>query len=223
MSWDTILFDLDGTITDSQMSITESTAYALRCYGIRVEDTAELKAFIGPPLQDSFMRFYGFSAEQGVEAISKFREYFNREGWQKDVAYAGIERTLQRLTEAGKKLLVATSKPEVYAIRILEHLNLRRYFSAVYGAPLAEHTGARKDLIVARALKESGVTDLNCAVMVGDRSHDVIGAKTAGIETVGVLYGYGSREELLQAGALLLANDPEELCAILLSETESST
>ncbi|MBE6939444.1 MAG: HAD family hydrolase [Ruminococcaceae bacterium] len=217
MGWDTILFDLDGTLTDSHRSITESTAYALSCYGIHVEDTSTLKDFIGPPLQDSFMTRYGFSAQQAIEAIGKFREYFNREGWQKDVPYAGIAQVLKRLQAAGKTLLIATSKPEVYAIRILEYLDLLQYFSLVCGAPLAEHTGARKDLIVARALRESGVADLSRAVMVGDRSHDVIGGQKAGLETIGVLYGYGSREELLEAGAMTLAQDPEELCAILLS------
>ena len=115
---------------------------------------------------------------------------------------------------------MATSKPEPYAVRILEHLNLADYFAAVCGAPLAEHTGARKDLIVARALQWAGIRDRSRAVMVGDRRHDVLGGRKAGIRAIGVLYGYGTREELMEAGALAVAANPEELGDMLLGEPE---
>lgn len=211
-----ILFDLDGTLTDPGEGITNSVAYALERYGITVEHRSELYRFIGPPLVDSFMEFYGFPEEQAKEAVEVYREYFSTQGWAENAVYEGIEPLLADLVGAGKILLLATSKPLVFAERILNHFGLAKYFTVVHGSPLHAPKGYGKADVIREALAAAGVTDLQTAVMVGDRHHDIDGAKAAGIASVGVLYGYGNRAELEQAGADAIASDPEALRAILL-------
>ena len=142
MAWNTILFDLDGTLTDPAEGITKAVEAALNHYGITVADRAALHKFIGPPLDESFPEFYGFDAAQTAEATEVFRAYFDRQGWAENVPYPGIDGLLAELKAAGKRLLVATSKPEVFALRILEHFGLARYFDHVCGAPLDNQEGA---------------------------------------------------------------------------------
>lgn len=214
MGFDTILFDLDGTLTDSAPGITRSAAYALRQLGIEAEPET-LLGFIGPPLDESFQSFYGFDAAQAQEAIRQYRVYYTDRGWAENAVYEGIEPLLRELKAKGKALLVATSKPEVFAVKILEHFHLAHYFDGIYGAPLSdsEQSGGRKAVVIGRALADSAVRGR--AVMVGDRRHDVAGAHEAGIPVIGVLYGYGSREELEAAGAEFVAADTAELLAML--------
>ena len=214
MSWNTILFDLDGTVTDPKEGITKAAATALAHFGIH-EDPDGLTQFIGPPLDESFPEFYGFDREQTAAATEKFREYFSRQGWLENVPYPGMAELLRDLKAAGKQLLIATSKPEVFALRILEHFGMAEYFDHICGAPLDNQEGARKANVIRDALGRAGVTDLRRAVMVGDRRHDIAGAREVGLQAIGVLYGYGSRAEHEAAGADFIAEDIDALRALL--------
>lgn len=233
MKKEIILFDLDGTLTDPMEGITKSVQYALRNYGIEEPDLRKLTPFIGPPLRDSFMKYYGFSKEQADEAVWVYREYFADKGIFENQELPGIRAMLEGLKAAGKQLYVATSKPEVYARQILEHFHLDEYFAFVGGADMGE-TRVKKGDVIRYVLDEAGISgrktagveaagkevSLESIVMVGDREHDILGAKENGISSVGLLLGYGSREELLEAGADRIAADAEELAEILLGEWE---
>lgn len=210
-----ILFDLDGTLTDPKAGITKSVAYALDSFGIKTEDLDDLCCFIGPPLKDSFMNFCAFSEADAVRAIEKYREYFKDTGLFENELYAGIDSMLQRLSAAGRQLVVATSKPKIFADRILEHFKIAHYFKVVCGSEL-DGTRTKKSEVIRYALEKAGITDVNKAIMVGDREHDVIGANDVGIPCIGVLYGYGSREEFEKAGAALIVESVEELGEALL-------
>lgn len=214
-NWQYIFFDLDGTLTDSQEGITKSVAYALSHFGIEVEDLTTLNVFIGPPLLDSFMKYFDFTETDARKAIDIYREYFSVTGKFENRVYEGIPQLLQRLKKAGKKLVVATSKPEVFARQIMEHFDLAEYFEETYGADL-EGNRANKDQVLAYALKAQNVTDLSRAVMVGDREHDVLGAKKCGLKTIGVLYGFGDLSELEESGAVAVAETPEQVGNLIL-------
>lgn len=209
-----LLFDLDGTLTDSAPGIIHSVSYALRCFGID-SDAGELRKFIGPPLSWSFEEFYGFSHHDAILAVAKYREYFADKGIFENAVYPGIENMLRQFQSAGKRLFVATSKPEVFARRILDHFSLTSYFEGVTGSEL-DGTRTDKSEVIACALGQAQIGKKAEAVMIGDRKHDVFGAKENGISCIGVLYGYGSREELKEAGATLFAHTPEELTGLLL-------
>ena len=212
--WKTILFDLDGTLTDSAPGITNSVAHALAHFGIH-EEPGNLLKFIGPPLNESLPEFYGFTPEQTTEAVVVFREYFVEKGWCENAPYPGAADLLRDLRAAGKQLMVATSKPEVQAVRILKHFGLAEYFDHICGAPPGNEDGAKKSAVILRALEWA--EDVSQAVMVGDRRHDVAGAKETGLPCIGVLYGYGGREELEEAGAAFIAEDMAALKRLLLS------
>lgn len=209
-----ILFDLDGTLTDPQEGITKSVEHALNYYGIQVESRRELNKFIGPPLAQSFERFYGFDREKAQEAVAKYREYFGVTGKFENEVYEGIPQMLERLKNQGKKLIVATSKPTGYSREILEHFDLAKYFDDVQGS---EMNGERTDKaeVIAYAMTMNGIGDPARAVMVGDREHDMIGAVKNHMEAVGVTYGYGSRQELEEHGADRVAETVRELEEIL--------
>ena len=216
MAWNTILFDLDGTLTDPAEGITKAVEAALNHYGITVEDRSTLNKFIGPPLDESFPEFYGFDDEQVREATAVFREYFGRRGWAENIPYPGIDKLLGDLKAAGKKLVVATSKPEEFAVRIMEHFDLARYMDVIAGAPMDNQEGAKKASVIRDALRRCGVEDLSTAVMVGDRRHDVAGGHQVGLKVIGVLYGYGDRAEHEAAGADYVVEDVPALRALLL-------
>ena len=211
-----IFFDLDGTLTDPGEGITNSVAYALQKFGIAVRDKSELTRFIGPPLVDAFMEYYGFTKENAEKALAYYREYFAPKGIFENAVIEGIPELLGTLQAHGKKLYVATSKPEPFAIQILQHFALDGYFEGIYGSTMDE-TRNKKDAVIAYALAE---TDADSAdtVMVGDRHHDIDGAKKNGMRSVGVLFGYGSREELRGAGADAVAETVDQLQKILLGE-----
>ena len=209
-----ILFDLDGTLTDPMVGITKSVQYALKSYGIKEPDLEKLTPFIGPPLKDSFMKYYGFSEEQAVEAIGRYREYFAVTGMFENQVYDGIPQMLETLKAAGKKLFVATSKPEQFSIQILEHFHLKSYFDFV-GAASMDEVRVKKDEVIAYVMETVGITDVRKMVMVGDREHDILGAKKHGMDSVGVLFGYGSRQELKEAGATYLVESVKELEKLL--------
>ncbi len=210
MTYSHIFFDLDGTLTDPGLGITNSVAYALERYGIRVTERSELFCFIGPPLVDSFMRYYGFSAADARAAVDVYREYFADRGIFENEVYPGIPALLKRLRAAGLKLVMATSKPEEFAVRIAEHFGIAESFDCIAGAAMDE-TRTQKWEVIEYALKRCGVTDRSAVLMVGDREHDVLGAKRCGLACLGVLYGYGSREELEQAGAVAVVPTVEAI------------
>ena len=210
-----ILFDLDGTLTDPGIGITNSVMYALKKFGIEVDDRASLYKFIGPPLLESFQKFYGFSKEDSELGLKYYREYFKPKGLYENKVYEGIESLLQELKKQGKKLLVATSKPEEFAIEILKHFHLLDYFDFVAGASMDEKRVKKADVIT-YALESYGITDKSSVIMVGDREHDVLGAKENELKSIGVLYGYGDYEELVHAGADYIAQNPEDILQIVL-------
>lgn len=211
-----ILFDLDGTLTDPKVGITKSVAYALRSFGIEVEDLDSLCKFIGPPLRVSFREYYGFSEADCNKAIEKYREYFRETGMFENQVYPGVEDLLKNLKQSGRRLFIATSKPTVFTVRILEYFDLLRYFDYVAGSELDGSRDKKSD-VIRFALQQNGLTDLENVVMVGDREHDVIGAKENGIDAVGVLYGYGDRAELENAGATYTVETVGELYKLLMS------
>lgn len=212
--YSTILFDLDGTLTDPKVGIIKSVAYALKSFGIEVEELDSLCKFIGPPLKVSFKKYYGFSEQDCIKAIEKYREYFRETGMFENKVYPGIEKLLENLRQNGRKLFVATSKPTVFAIRILEHFNLLRYFDYVAGSELDGSRDSKSD-VIKFVLQQNSVTNLTNVVMIGDREHDVIGAKENNIDVIGVLYGYGDREELEKSGATYIVETIEELGKLL--------
>lgn len=210
-----ILFDLDGTLTDPKEGITKSVAYALESFGIHVEDLDSLCKFIGPPLKESFMVYYGLDDAQGEQAVEKYRERFAVTGLFENKVYPGIREMLELLKEQGKTLLVATSKPSIYARQILEHFDLMKYFIFLSGSEL-DGTRVDKAEVITYALQENKIQDLSKVIMIGDREHDIIGANKNGIDSIGVLYGYGCREEFEKNHASYVAKQVEELKEILL-------
>ena len=205
-----VLFDLDGTITDSATGILNSVSYALKKYNIVIEDEKELNKFVGPPLQESFMRFCGFSNEETVKAVEYFREYYRDKGMYENKLYDGIPALLKELSDAGNTIILATSKAELFAVQILEHFHLDKYFDFIGGATM-DGARSKKSDVIAYALKQCNITDISTAVMVGDREQDIFGAKEIGIDSIGVLYGYGSRKELQDAGATYIADNVQDI------------
>ncbi len=209
-----ILFDLDGTLTDPKVGITKAVAYALKDFDIDVENLDDLCKFIGPPLKDSFMEYYGFSKEDSDTAIKKYREYFSVKGLYENIVYDGIKEVLQTLKDNKKTLILATSKPKIFALKILEHFDLLKYFDFVSGAEL-DGTRDKKGDIIAYALAENHIADLSSVLMIGDRKHDIIGAKENSIDSMGVLYGYGNKEEFQKAGADYIVSTVKEISCVL--------
>ncbi|HCL03628.1 MAG TPA: phosphoglycolate phosphatase [Lachnoclostridium phytofermentans] len=199
MNYDYILFDLDGTLTDPKLGITKSFAYALKYFDIPIENLDSLCKYIGPPIMDSFMDC-GLSKEKTLEAIEKYREYFKDHGIYENEVYDGVAQLLATLKSRNKKIMLATSKPEVFAKQILEHFELLTYFDFVGGSELNGNRSEKSE-VIQYVLEEGKVTDLSKAVMIGDRKYDILGAKEVGIDSIGVLNGYGDQEELIAAGA----------------------
>lgn len=208
------LFDLDGTITDSAPGIVNSIIYALKKFGIEETDREKLLQFIGPPLTESFHRFYGFTEEESWKAVEYYREYYAEKGIFECTVYEGLEDALKKIKESGRKILVATSKPEVYAKRIIEHFGLTKYFDYIAGMELDGGRGTKAQ-VIEYALETCKIKNRDEVLMIGDREHDVFGAESLGIDCVGVLYGFGSREELEKAGAKYVISRPEDLINIL--------
>ena len=182
-----ILLDLDGTVTDSAEGIINSVEYALRKMGERVPDKESLYRFIGPPLIDELRDAYGFTKEKAIYALKLYREYFADKGLYENKVYDGIPQVLFKLNEAGKKVVLATSKPELYANKILEYFDLKKYFYYVSGATMDEKR-VHKDEVIAYALNECKI-EKSLVLMTGDRSNDIHGELTNGIDVLGALYG----------------------------------
>jgi phosphoglycolate phosphatase len=212
-----ILFDLDGTLTDPAEGITNSVGFALAKFGIIINNKSELNKFIGPPLKASFKKYYGFTEEQTNTAVLYYREYYQDKGIFENYVYEGLEVLLKQLKDNEKNLIVATSKPTVFASQIIEHFGLAKYFDFIAGSEL-DGTRVKKDEVITFALSEYGITDYSQTVMVGDREYDILGAKHAGICSIGVLYGYGDLTELQTAGADYIAEDISALKKLLLNK-----
>lgn len=221
-----ILFDLDGTLTDSGPGITRSVQYALGKLGIDEPDLVRLRTFVGPPLSDSFVRQYHLTTAETAKAVAYFRERYTVTGVYENALYPGITQMLKDLKAAGRHLAVASSKPEPLVLTVLEHFQIMPYFDVVCGADPAREEdgvarGSDKDIIVRRALSLLGEEDCTAAcgeetAMVGDRCYDIDGAHANHVAAVGVSYGYGSREELVQAGADFVADSAEDLRRFLM-------
>lgn len=209
-----ILFDLDGTLTDPKEGITKCVQYALASVGIDEPDLDKLEPFIGPPLHESFMEFYGFDREMAMKLVEKYRERFKDTGIFENVIYPGIADMLKSLKEAGCKISIASSKPTVLVERILEHFDIRKYFDSVVGSNL-DGTRTKKEEVVEEALYQ-----LQClkekTAMVGDRKFDIEGARAFGLTGIGVSFGYAAENELQEAGADYIVDTVEELQKLLL-------
>ena len=224
-----ILFDLDGTLTDPKPGITGCVQYALHAMGIEEPDLDKLEVFIGPPLVESFMEFYGMERRLADRAVEKYRERFAVTGIYENELYPGMKEMLAALKEAGCRLAVASSKPEPFVKRILEHFDIAQYFDEAVGSGL-DGSLAQKEDVVREALRRLGETagqtddmrqkaGLPDAVMVGDRRFDVTGARALGLRCIGVSFGYAQPGELEEAGAWRIADDVETLGRILLEES----
>ncbi len=219
-NYNPLFFDLDGTLTDSAPGIYNSIRYALGEMKVPVPDEAELKQFIGPPLTHSFAKYCGMNEEDALEAVRLYRVYFNDKGWQENSVYPGIPESLERLKDAGFKMMVATSKPEDFAVRIVRRFGIDGYFDGVYGASM-DLKRSTKTEVIEYALESLGIADTSKVLMVGDREYDVLGAARFGMDCMGVLFGFGSRKELEDAGAAMIAETPEEIAEMLLPGSES--
>ena len=215
--FDYLFFDLDGTLTDPALGITNSFIYALKYFGMEIPSYETLCTFIGPPLPDTFKNLLGFSEEKAAEGVKKYREYFSEKGLFENSVYPGIPELLAKLKANGKKLVVATSKPEEFSVSIIEHFGLSQYFENVCGS-LMDESRSKKDQVIEYAIERNGIKDRSKILMIGDRKHDMIGAKKCGLSACGVLYGYGDFEELKNNGADMIAKDVKDLEILLTSK-----
>lgn len=221
--FENILFDLDGTIIESAPGVTHSVQYALKQMGIDEPDLKKLEYFVGPPLSQSFKDLYGFTDEQCDEAVGQYRVYYQDRGIVECDPYEGIPELLQELHDAGRHLAVASSKPGDYVIQILKNLGIYELFDVAIGPDMADDTSRKetgnecKARMVRTALEElHAVGTGDATAMVGDRAFDVLGGVTNGVTSVGVVYGYGTREELEEAGAAYVVDTVAELRSLLL-------
>ena len=206
-----ILFDLDGTLTDSGEGIMKCAVYALSHYGIEAPSEAQLRTFVGPPLTETFARF-GVPQEKLAEAVEVYRQRYIPIGRFENYPYPGIQELLERLRYDGHKLYVATSKPEWMSIEILEHFDLAKYFDIICGAA-TDFSRNTKEAVIAHLLSQCDAQDN--AVMVGDTAYDVIGAKAHNIPCIGVSWGYGTISDIESAGAISIAHTMDELYELL--------
>ncbi|OAB47028.1 HAD family hydrolase [Paenibacillus antarcticus] len=209
MQFQNILFDLDGTLTDPKLGITQAVQYALSRFDIVENDLDKLEPFIGPPLAGSFAEYYGFSELDCKKAVEYYREYFSDRGLYENEVYVGILQLLQSLINQRRMLIVATSKPTVFAERIIQHFEMTPYFTHIYGSNL-DGTRSDKGEII-RAIIEDNNLDKSQTVMIGDRKHDIIGAHKNDIASIAVEYGYGSHEELTVSKPTYIVKTVEEL------------
>lgn len=213
-----ILFDLDGTITDSRRGITKSVQYALQHFGIEEPNLDKFLPFIGPPLRASFMEYCHFNVEETEIAVEKYREHYQEKGLYDNEVYGGIEELLKSLKSQNKILAVASSKPEIYVKKIIEHHDLDGYFTQIVGSEL-DGRREHKEEVVKEALErliQSDKRKYKEVIMIGDRKFDVEGGHKHEIDTMGVTYGFGNREELEKAGATYVVESVKEIGKILL-------
>ena len=212
--YNTVAFDLDGTLTNPDRGLLSAFEYAFKKLGVKYESRSSLKRYIGPPLYDEWQRDFGWTFDEASYAIDIFREYYNVYGWWDNEVYPDVEMMLSALRSQGKKLVVATSKPEETAKRVLRFFGLDKYFDYIAGASM-NGSADLKWQILTRALDAVGA-DKSTSILVGDRKYDAEGAKICGIDSLGVLWGHGSRDELARAGFEYVAQAPADVLNILI-------
>ena len=210
-----ILFDLDGTLTDSREGITKSVQYALDKLWIHEDDLTKLEQFIGPPLHEQFMAAYGLDDADAHMAVAAYRERFSVIGWKENILFEEVPQLLSDLKKAGRIVAIASSKPRIFVDKILEYFHVDQYFDVVSGASL-DGVVSTKSQVVQQAIAELNILALSEVVLVGDRLHDVEGAHQNGVACIGVTFGFGGREELETAGADVIAESFGELKQLLL-------
>ncbi len=211
-----LLFDLDGTLTDPKEGITKCVQYALHHFNIEVNDLSQLMCFIGPPLVDSFRNFFGMTEENAKIAVEKYRERFKDIGIFENGVYEGIKQMLKYCKDMGYKIGLATSKPEEFAVRILDRYELKEFFDETTGSTMDGSRNNKTD-VIKEAFRRMGISDANKenVIMIGDREHDIIGAKNCGIKSIGVKFGYAEEGELEAAGADYVVDTVEQLQTLL--------
>jgi phosphoglycolate phosphatase len=212
-----LLFDLDGTITDSEEGIINSIRYALRHFGITENDLAKLRTFIGPPLVKTLKQYYNFSDDRVREAADFYRTYFAERGIYENKVYPGIPELLSDLKSRGKELILATSKRTSFAEQVLDMFNLDKYFGLVVGGSPDGSISEKSD-VIRHIFSMLGNYTKDSSVMIGDRKYDILGAREHGIDSIAVMYGYGTRSEIDEAGPTFRANTIDELRMLLLGE-----
>lgn len=217
----TVLFDLDGTLTDSGPGIMNSVCYAMKKAGYEIPEESVLRSFIGPPLHESFRITCGITDEEAHRMVALYREYYEERGMLENTLYEGVIEMLADLKQAGMRLFMATSKPEKYARLIAEHFGIASCFDAIGGACM-DGTRTDKQEVIEYVLKENGIVDRSTVLMVGDRKYDIEGARKAGLASAAVLYGYGSREEMEKAHPDLIVDIPQEIAEVLLKNIEKN-
>ena len=212
--YEVIAFDLDGTLTNPERGLVAGFRYAFDKLGIKYESRESLKRFIGPPLFDEWKLCFGLSDDECNEALRTFREFYDVFGWRENDLYPGVREMLEGLKASGKKLVVATSKPEKVANKVLRLFDLARYFDFISTATIDKKRDKKRE-VLEYALESIGSPDKSACIMVGDRVYDAEGAKLVGIDSLGVLYGHGSRDEILGAGFNYIVNNPIEILDII--------
>lgn len=215
MKYTNIFFDLDGTITDSEEGILNSIIFSLNKLNLPVPNRENLLVFIGPPLIESFQKMFDLSDIEAQQAVIYYREYYETTGMFENKIYQGIVEVLRTLQQSDCQLYIATSKPEIYAEKILIHFQLASFFQGIYGASL-DGTRSQKATVIRYGLDKAKITTSDKTIMIGDRSHDINGAKENGLESIGVLYGFGNYEELKTAGATYIIEKPQDITKLVL-------
>lgn len=216
MSYTHVFFDLDGTLFNTEPGIKESIGYALDKMGIKMANPDDINKFIGPPLMNSFLEFCKMTWEDARKAVGYYREYYSVNGIFNAIVYEGVEETLKEMKDRGLVLAVTTSKPEIYAKKIISHFGFDKYFTEVCGATLGTERDSKAAVINYAAQKLNlSERDLKNVLLAGDRKFDIIGAKQCGLVSAGVLYGYGSRGEFEEAGADFIVEKPTDLIGLI--------
>lgn len=213
--YDIIAFDLDGTLTNPERGLIASFVYALGKMGVDYGEKNELKKFIGPPIYEEWQRCFGFTPEESSKALLIFREFYSVYGWWDNEIYPGVKEMLEKLKNAGKKIILATSKPEIFAKKILELFDISKCFDFIGGAA-TDKTRDKKSEVLEYSIKSVGVSDKSKVILVGDRVYDSEGAIACGIDSLGVLYGHGSEEEVRSAGFTYIVNNVEDIANLLI-------
>ena len=216
MKYRYLLFDMDGMLVDTREGILKCAQYALSAFGIHVDDLQTLTKFVGPPLSTSFRNFYGFSDKQTKEAVSIYRKRYSTNGQYECFVFDGVTDMLEALHAQGYRMCIATSKLEAYAKEMLLRLGISNYFEQIVGATLDDKISTKAE-VIEEAIRRMNITDRNSALMIGDRKHDVLGAKNCGIDSFGVYMGCAESAEHEEAGATYIAHSISELRKKLLS------
>lgn len=219
-SYKHILFDLDGTLTDPAEGITKCIAYALASKGIHISDLDHLKPLIGPPLKDSFMQCFGFDEQDALTCVDKYRERFATQGLYENLLFDAVPELLESLRSKDYKIYLATSKPELFARRILKHFAIDQYFDFAGGSAL-DDSRPTKTSVIQYVMQQANLSTPQQCLMVGDRKHDLIGARETGMDAIGVLYGYGSMEELHQENPAYLVHSVADLIDFFMAKSSA--